>query len=135
VAAAVRVADGKKDYAYAVGARRLDGPALVPVALGGGTSRPRLTVTAPSAKATVTVAGYDARMKRIASGRYEIGAGATATVNLGKLTDSDRLAYVVVTPSGNVVGSATFRKDDGIAVIPLEEAPIRVLGPDVRYVG
>jgi len=83
----------------------------------------------------VTVAGYDARMRRIASGRYELNGGATATVNLGKLTDSDRLAYVVVVPSGRVVGSATFRKDDGLAGIPLEAAPIRVLGPDVRYVG
>jgi hypothetical protein len=135
LAAAVRIADGKKDYAYAVGAHRLEGPALIPVDLGGGTSRPRLTVTAPAGQAAVKVAGYDDRMKRIASGRYEIGAGATATVNLGKLTDSDRLAYVVVTPAGNVIGSATFRKDDGIATFPLEAAPIRVLGPDVRYVG
>ncbi|HUP99881.1 MAG TPA: DUF5719 family protein [Aeromicrobium sp.] len=135
VAATVRFADEKKDYAYAVSARPLDGPALVPVDLGGGTSRPRLTVTAPGGKATVTVVGYDARMKRIGSGHYEIAAGATATVNLAKLTDSERLAYVVVTPKGNVIGSATFRKDDGIASIPLEAAPIRVLGPDVRYIG
>ncbi|MFL6089209.1 MAG: DUF5719 family protein [Aeromicrobium sp.] len=135
VAAAVRVADAKEDYGYAVSAHRLNGPALVPVDLGGGTSRPRLTVTAPGARASVTIAGYDAQMKRIASSRIEIAGGSTATVNLAKLTDSDRLAYVVVSPRGNVVGSATFHKDAGIAVIPLEEAPIRVLGPDVRYVG
>jgi hypothetical protein len=135
VAATARIAEGKKDYAYAVSAHRLDGPALVPVDLGGGTSRPRLTVTAPGRHAAVTVVGYDAGMRRIAAGRYEISDGATATVNLGKLTDSDRLAYVVVVPSGRVIGSATFRKDDGIAVMPLEAAPIRVLGPDVRYVG
>jgi hypothetical protein len=135
VAAAVRVSEEKADYAYIVAAPRLNGPALVPVDLGGGTSRPRLTVAAPARDAAVTVAGYDANMQRLASSRFEIAGGTTATVNLGKLTDSDRLAYVVVTPSGHVRGSATFRKDDGIAAIPLEEAPIRVLGPDVRYVG
>ena len=51
------------------------------------------------------------------------------------LTESDRLAYVVVEARGAVVGSATFRKDEGIAAMPLEAAPVRVLGPDVRLVG
>jgi hypothetical protein len=67
--------------------------------------------------------------------RHELPAGTTSTVTLTGLTDSDRLAYVVVEPKGAVVGSATFRKDEGIAAMPLEVAPVRVLGPDVRLVG
>ncbi len=135
VAVAVRVAEAKDDYAYSVSAHALDGPALVPVDLGGGTSRPRLTLSAPAGKAAVTVTGFDARMKQLASERHELPAGTTSTVALTGLTDSDRLAYVVVEPRGDVVGSATFRKDEGIASIPLEAAPVRVLGPDVRLVG
>jgi hypothetical protein len=135
VAAAVRVAEAKDDYAYSDSAHRLAGPALVPVDVGGGTSRPRLTLTAPGGKATVTVKGFDAQMKLLASERHELPAGTTSTVALTGLTDSDRLAYVIVEPRGNVVSSATFRKDEGIASIPLEAAPVRVLGPDVRLVG
>ena len=135
VAVVVRVAEAKDDYAYVGSAHKLDGPALVPVDLGGGTSRPRLTLTAPAGKAAVMVKGFDAQMKRLASERHELPAGTTSTVALTGLTDSDRLAYVVVEPRGDVVGSATFRKDDGIASIPLEAAPVLVLGPDVRLVG
>lgn len=135
VAAVVRVAEAKDDYAYVSSAHELDGPALIPIDLGGGTSRPRLTLTAPGGKAMVTVKGFDASMKQIASERHELPAGTTSTVALTGLTDSDRLAYVIVAPKGNVVGSATFHKDGGIASFPLEAAPVRVLGPDVRLVG
>ena len=135
VAVSVRVAEAKDDYAYVSSAHELDGPALVPVDLGGGTSRPRLTLSAPGGKASVTVKGFDAAMKQIASERHELPAGATSTVALTGLTDSDRLAYVIVEPKGDVVGSATFHKDEGIASFPLEAAPVRVLGPDVRLVG
>jgi hypothetical protein len=135
LAVVARVAEAKDDYAYIGSAHELDGPALVPVDLGGGTSRPRLTLTAPAGKATVTVRGFDARMKELAAERHQLPAGTTSTVALTGLTDSDRLAYVVVEPKGDVVGSATFRKDEGIAAMPLEAAPVRVLGPDVRLVG
>jgi hypothetical protein len=135
VAVMARVAEAKKDYAYIGSIHELDGPALVPVDLGGGTSRPRLTLTAPAGKATVTVKGFDARMKELGAERHEVSAGTTSTVALTGLTDSDRLAYVVVEARGTVVGSATFRKDEGIAAMPLEAAPVRVLGPDVRLVG
>lgn len=135
VAAVVRVAEAKDDYAYVGSVHELDGPALVPVDIGGGTARPRLTVTAPAGKAGVIVRGFDARMRPLAAERHELAAGTTSTVALTGLTDSDRLAYVVVEPKGRVVGSATFRKDEGIAAIPLEAAPVRVLGPDVRLVG
>jgi hypothetical protein len=135
VAAVVRVAEAKDDYAYISSTHELDGPALIPVDLGGGTSRPRLTLTAPMGKASVTVKGFDAQMKPLASERHELPAGTTSTVALTGLTDSDRLAYVVVEPRGDVVGSATFHKDKGIASIPLEAAPVRVLGPDVQLVG
>ena len=135
VAAVVRVAETKDDYAYSCSAHTLDGPALVPVDLGGGTGRPRLTLTATGAKAAVTVKGFDAQMRQLASERHELPAGTTSTVALTGLTASDRLAYVVVEPRGGVVGSATFRKDEGIASIPLEAAPVRVLGPDVRLIG
>jgi hypothetical protein len=135
VATVARVAEVKDDYAYIGSAHELDGPALVPVDLGGGTGRPRLTLTASAGKASVTVQGFDAQMRQLASERHELPAGTTSTVALTGLTDSDRLAYVVVEPKGKVVGSATFRKDEGIASIPLEAAPVRVLGPDVRLVG
>jgi len=135
VAAVVRVSEAKDDYAYIGSSHTLDGPALVPVDLGGGTSRPRLTLTAPAGRATVTVKGFDARMKPLASESHQLPAGTTSTVALTGLTDSDRLAYVVVESRGDVVGSATFHKDEGIASIPLEAAPVRVLGPDVRLVG
>ncbi|HJR89856.1 MAG TPA: DUF5719 family protein [Aeromicrobium sp.] len=135
VAVVARVAESKDDYAYIGSVHQLEGPALVPVDLGGGTSRPRLTLTAPTGRATVTVKGFDAGMKQLAVERHEVPAGSTSTVALTSLTDSDRLAYVVVEPTGDVVGSATFRKDEDIAVIPLEAAPVRVLGPDVRLVG
>ena len=135
LAVVARVAEGKEDYAYVGSVHELDGPALVPVDLGGGTARPRLTITAPDGKAAVTVRGFDAQMRQLASERHELPAGTTSTVALTGLTDSDRLAYVVVEPKGAVVGSATFRKDEGIASIPLEAAPVRVLGPDVRLVG
>jgi hypothetical protein len=135
VAAVVRVSEAKDDYAYVGSSHTLDGPALVPVDLGGGTTRPRLTLTAPAGKAAVTVKGFDAQMKQLASERHELPAGTTSTVALTGLTDSDRLAYVVVEPRGDVVGSATFHKDEGIATMPLEAAPVRVLGPDVRLVG
>jgi hypothetical protein len=135
VAAVVRVAEAKDDYAYISSTHELDGPALIPIDLGGGTSRPRLTLTAPMGKASVTVKGFDAQMKQLASERHELPAGTTSTVALTGLTDSDRLAYVIVEPRGDVVGSATFHKDEGIASIPVEAAPVRVLGPDVRLVG
>ena len=135
VAASVRVAEAKDDYAYVGSVHELDGPALVPVDLGGGTGRPRLTVTAPGGKAAVTVRGFDPQMRQLGSERHDLPAGTTSTVSLSGLTDSDDLAYVVVDPRGTVVGSATFRKDDGIAAMPLEAAPVRVLGPDVRLVG
>lgn len=135
ILATARVADDKEDYAYAVAERRLDGPAIVPVALAEGVGRPRLTVTAPGSHAAVTVEGFDGAMQSLGSERREIGAGTTATVNLGKLADSDRLAYLVVRPHGNLMGAATFHTDKGIASIPLEAAPVRVIGPDVQVIG
>jgi hypothetical protein len=135
VAVVARVAEAKDDYAYFGSTHELDGPALVPVDLGGGTSRPRLTLTAPAGKAAITLTGFDARMQKLATERHKFPAGTTSTVALSGLTDSDRLAYVVVEPKGVVLGAATYVKDDGIASMPLEAAPVRVLGPDVRLVG
>lgn len=135
VAVMARVAEGKEDYAYVGSVHDLAGPALIPVALGAGTGRPRLTFTAPGRKAAVTVRGFDAQMKELASESHELPGGTTSTVSLAGLTDSDRLAYVVVEPTGTVVGSATYRKDDGIAAMPLEAAPVRVLGPHVHVIG
>ena len=136
VVAAIRAAAGKQDYGYAVSTPRLDGPALVPVDLNAGTERPRLSITAADDEAAaVSVTGFDARMRKLGSSRTDIATGSTVGIDLTKLTDSDALAYVVVEPTaGRVVGSAAFRKDDGLAIVPLREAPIRVLGPDVRYV-
>lgn len=135
VAAVVRVAEGKTDYAYVGSVHSLDGPAVLPVDLGSGTGRPRLTVSAPRGKASVTVTGFDAGMKQLGKESVDVRAGATVNISLAQLTDSDQLAYVVVRPKGEVVGSALFRKDDGVAAIPLEAAPVRVLGPAVRYIG
>ena len=135
VLATARVAEDKSDYAYAVVARPLEGEAIVPVALAGGVGRPRLTVTAPGRSASITVSGYDASMKLLKSARFDVDAGTTSTVNVGQAIGSDRLAYVVVKPRGRVVGAATFRGDDGIASIPLDAAPVQVLGPDVQVIG
>jgi hypothetical protein len=135
ILATARVAEDKEDYAYAVAERRLDGPAIVPIALAEGVGRPRLTVTAPGSHAAVTIEGFDGAMHTLGSERREIRAGTTSTVDLGKLADSDRLAYIVVRPHGNVMGAATFRTDKGIASIPLEGAPVRVIGPDVQVIG
>jgi hypothetical protein len=74
-------------------------------------------------------------MRPLTSARFEINAGTTSTVNVGQAISSDRLAYVVVRPHGRVMGAATFRSADGIASVPLEGAPVRVLGPDVQIIG
>lgn len=129
IVAGARFDFGKADYAAAVSARTLDGPALVPVELGAGVERPRLTLTAPGRPARVTITGYDASMKAVGRATLGLDASSTRTVRLGTLGDA---SYVVVRTRGAVMGAALFETADGVASVPLEAAPMRVLGPSVR---
>lgn len=129
IVAGARFDFGKKDYAAAVSGRALDGPALVPVALGAGVERPRLTLTAPGRAARVTITGHDAAMKAVGRATIELESSTTRTVRLTKLGDA---SYVVVRARGAVIGAALFQTEEGMASIPLEPAPMRVLGPHVR---
>lgn len=134
IAAVARIGSGKSDYAVAVAARRLDGPAIVPVDLGGGIGRPRLTITAPHSAASVQMTGYDASMKPLRSQTFRIRGETTTTLKISDVSDSERLAYVVVRAKGEIMGAARFTKDELIASIPLEAAPVSVLGPDVQLI-
>ena len=49
-----------------------------------------------------------------------------------KVLDAKDVAYVVVRADGGVVGAATYRRGSGIASLGLIEAPVTVLGPQVR---
>jgi hypothetical protein len=49
--------------------------------------------------------------------------------------DAQGVAYVVVRAEGRVMGAATYRLGAGIASLGLTEAPVTVLGPQVRPVG
>ena len=63
-----------EDYAYVGSVHELDGPALVPVDIGGGTGRPRLTVTAPAGGAEVIEArAVDAFALDVAPDVREVG--------------------------------------------------------------
>ena len=129
IVAGARFDFGKTDYATAVSARALDGPALVPVELGAGVERPRLTLTAMGGPARAAITGYDDRMKVVGRAGVELDASTTRSVRLSRLGDA---AYVVVRARGAVVGAALFQTADGVASVPLEAAPLRVLGPSVR---
>ena len=137
VSASVRVAPTTKDRAVVEAEPALNGPAVVPVDLGKGLQPPELVLTAPRHQGTVHLEGYDAQMRRQASADITIEAGTTKGVDLGsrKVLDAKDVAYVVVRARGGVVGAATYRRGSGIASLGLVEAPVTVLGPQVRPIG
>ena len=136
VAASVRVAPGTKDHAVVEAVPELDGAAVVPGDLGTGTRPPELVLTAASREARVTLEAYDEEMSRQATTDVTVEAGTTKSLDLGsaKVLDAKGAAYVVVRAEGGVTGAATYRRGSGIASLGLAEAPVTVLGPQVRPV-
>ena len=134
VAASVRVAPGAKDRAVVEAMPVLDGAAVVPVDLGIGTKAPELVLTAPGRAGRVRLEAFDAQMRSQATSDVTVEADTTKTVDLGstKVLDAKDVAYVVVRAEGGVVGAATYRRGGGIASLGLIEAPVTVLGPQVR---
>ena len=134
VAASVRVAPSPKDRAVIEATPVLDGSAVVPVDLGIGTKAPKLVLTAHGRAGRVRLEAFDAQMRSQATADVEVEADTTKTVDLGsaKVLDAKDVAYVVVRSDGGVAGAATYTRGAGIASLGLVEAPVTVLGPQVR---
>ncbi len=134
VAASVRFAPNTKDHAVAEAMPVLDGSAVVPVDLGVGTEAPELVFTALGRAGRVRLEAFDAKMGRLAITEVSVDADTTTTVDLGSraVLDAKDPAYVVVRADGAVTGAATYRRGSGIASLGLIEAPVTVLGPQVR---
>jgi hypothetical protein len=130
VAATVRMSPTPKDYAYAEAALPLTGPAIVPVRLGDGIRAPRLLLTAPGRAASARVQAYDADMHPLMASNVRVDGGTTTWLRL----EARDAAYFVVRPRGRLVGAATYAKGDGLSSLALTDAPITVLGPQVRPV-
>lgn len=134
VAASVRVAPTPKDRAVAEAVPMLDGAAVVPIDLGTRTATPELVLSAQSSPGRVRLEAFDERMRSQDIADVRIDPQTTRTIDLGnaKVLDAKNVAYVVVRSDGTVSGAATFRRGDGIASLGLVEAPVTVLGPQVR---
>ncbi len=134
VAASVRVAPNTKDRAVAEAMPVLDGAAVVPVDLGVGTGAPELVLTARGRAGRVRLEAFDAKMGSHATAEVSVDADTTKTVDLGSrdVLDAKDVAYVVVRADGSVAGAATYSRGSGIASLGLIEAPVTVLGPQVR---
>lgn len=134
VAASVRVAPSPKDRAVIEATPVLDGSAVVPVDLGIGTKAPKLVLTAHGRAGRVRLEAFDAQMRSQATADVEVEADTTKTVDLSsaKVLDAKDVAYVVVRSDGGVAGAATYTRGAGIASLGLVEAPVTVLGPQVR---
>lgn len=137
VAASVRVAPGAKDRAVVEATPVLDGSAVVPVDLGVGTDPPELVLTAHGRAGRVRLEAFDERMRSQGTADVSVDADTTKTVDLGskKVLDAKDMAYVVVRSDGGVAGAATYSRGGGIASLGLTEAPVTVLGPQVRPYG
>lgn len=128
VSATVRMAPSTKDYAYAEATPVLSGPTVVPVDVGSGLAMPRLILTAPGKQATVEVQGFDADMKPLGTATVSIDASTTK----GYTSPIKRASYLVLRPTGDVIGAATYGKGDAIASLALTGAPIVTRAPQVR---
>jgi hypothetical protein len=135
VAATVRMAPSNTDYAYAESVPPLAGPALVPVRLGPSTGAPDLILSAPKGNASVQVQAFDARMQPIGSKTVAVAGGTTQHLEAGKAFKGKAVAYLLVRPTGEVIGAATYVKGGGISSLALVAAPVTVLGPQVRPLG
>lgn len=136
LSAGVRMAASAKDYAYAVGGPVLDGPAIVPLSITGMLKDAKLIMTASRKTSTVSVTAYDEAMKKVGSTTLALKASSTGSIDLGKKklfeAAQDKIAYVVVTSVGAVVGSAVYANGSGLSAIPLRSVPLRTEAPDVR---
>jgi len=136
ISASVRVSPGNKDFEYAVAGPRLAGPAVAPLSLGGLLKDAKLVLTAPGSKASATVTAFDATMKKQGSAKFELKAGSTQSYELGKKGQFDQplseLAYVVVTPTGDVRGAALYTRGSGTSAVPLRAAPLKAVVPQVQ---
>lgn len=131
VSATVRMMPTTDDFAYAESSTPLEGPAVVPVALGDqGDDVPQLVLTAPGAAATVEVQAFAADMTPIRASTVTVDAGTTTTTT-PKVSGA---AYLVLRPTGEVIAAATYTRGGKGAVssLALAAAPLRVLGPQVR---
>jgi hypothetical protein len=136
ISASIRFAPGTKDRAVVEASPELDGAAVVPVDLGAVEQAPQLVLTAARRDVKVTLEAYDEEMSRLATSDVTVEAGTTKSLDLGsaKVLDAKGVAYVVVRAEGGVTGAATYRRGAGIASLVLTEAPVTVLGPQVRPV-
>ena len=135
LSAGLRMASTNKDFAYAVAGPVLDGPAIAPLSVKGLLDGAKLVLTAPKAKASVSVTAYDKDMKKVGATTLSLKAASTGSIDLGKkkLFDvaQDKIAYVVVTAVGDVAGSAVYTNGSGLSALPLRSAPLTTQAPDV----
>lgn len=135
VSATVRMSPTNKDYAYAESTPVLAGPTVVPVDVGTASGVPRLLLTAPAKGASVEVQGFDAAMKPISTTTVTIAAGTTRGFTLPVEKGADKVAYLVLRPTGDVIAAATYTKGDQIASLALTGAPLTTRAPQVRPAG
>ena len=136
LSASVRSSPSNKDFAYAVAGQPLVGPAVAPLSIGNILQDAQLLLTAPGAKADVTITAYDDDMTKQGSVDVAVKAGSTTSYDLGAKGRFDKplgdLAYVIVNSSGNVQGAALYTRGDGVSALPLTTAPLKTLAPQVR---
>ena len=136
LSASVRVAPSNKDFEYAVAGPPLAGPAVAPLSLGGLVRDGKLLLTAPGAKAKVAVTAFDSSMAEQGSADFDLKAGSTQSYDLAKKGQFDKpladLAYVVVTPAGDVQGAAIYTRGSGVSAVPLTAAPLKTVAPQVQ---
>lgn len=129
VSATVRMTPTANDYAYAEAMPALTGPAVVPVELGAQSAgRPRLVLTAPNKAASVEIQAFTADMSPLETTTVALPAGATTAVT----PDVEGAAYLVLRPTGEVAGAATYAQGDGLSSLALTSAPITASAPHVR---
>lgn len=131
VSGTVRMAPTGDDYAYAEAMPALTGPAVVPIELGPRAAGvPRLVLTAPTKAASVEIQAFTADMTPLETTTVALPAGTTTAV----APEAKGAAYLVLRPTGEVIGAATYGKGDGISSLALTSAPVTVAAPQVRSV-
>ena len=138
IAASVRVATSDEDFAYGVASGQVVGPAVIPLAIDGALEamKPILMLAAARQSSTVRVEAFDTDMTSRGSTEVDIPADRTVAFDLAKSgrfdSSLDDLAYLVVTPARPVRGAVAFVTDSTVSILPLAEAPLTVLAPQVR---
>ena len=123
VLAAVRsVASGDSVYAGAV--RPLETPGA---AAWASATHPQLLLTAGALPATASVAAFDRGGEQVAATELRLTAGST-----NSWKPPARADYLTVTPSQGAVHGAVVLDGPGVAELPLQGVPIRLLRPAVH---